>query len=373
MGRPVPSMLGAGAGVLIACALGVTVAGNSGADMTALMAVCSFATNVFGGFGTDALKRLYQAYLARPGRPVDENHVILRNLRAAQLRALSDVARRFDRARNGDPDRSRAAKAALFSELFWDYLSREEGRVDTLTAADLREPTERDAGAMRAALVARAPADFNASLSARHGAGPAIEAFRLPAEAAMLAELRAEVHEDVPAAFEGLLTGGPDGTDGWFALFIRDAAKRLREDSKFERIWQGEQTAAIRVLSEQTGTGIADLRGIIDGHTARLKALGSQLDEIAGDAQTTHTLMADIADRLDDTRSWLYSTQHSSRMDGCASTRSTAPSRSRAVGLSWPICTRFSTMPTRSDGGSSPPRAGRERPVSRSNCVCARM
>jgi hypothetical protein len=40
-------------------------------------AAATFATNVAGGFGLEAVKGLYRAaWLDRPGRPIDENHVI---------------------------------------------------------------------------------------------------------------------------------------------------------------------------------------------------------------------------------------------------------------------------------------------------------
>lgn len=51
-------------------------------------AAATFATNVAGGFGLEAVKGLYRAaWLDRPGRPIDENHVIVRALRSAQLEA----------------------------------------------------------------------------------------------------------------------------------------------------------------------------------------------------------------------------------------------------------------------------------------------
>ena len=298
--------MGCGLAVAAVSVIGVAIAGHSAEGLGTVNAIATFATNVFGGLGVDALKRLYTTCVERPGRPIDENHVILRNLRAAQLLALTKVIDRFEQSQKTDWDTARAAKARMFSRDLRDYVTREEGRIDTLTAADLAEPTEADASAVRQAVIARAPVDFNAALSARHGAGPAIERFRTSAEAALLAELGAELQTKIPEAFEMVLSGGPDGTDGWFAFFIRDAAKRLRADAAFERIWQGEQTAAIRVLAETIGADVTALQRAIDGHTQSLKALGTQLDEIAGDARAFRFLMSSIADRLDDTRSWLY-------------------------------------------------------------------
>lgn len=314
-------LLACGASVLGIAAIGVGVGYCSLDNPQLVQGAASFATNVLGGFGTDSIKRLYRSFRARPGRPTDENPVILRGLRSAQLSALRTISTRFDKARRSDNDPSRRSHAELFMRLLGQHLDREEKLAETLVESDLPEPTDADietlrfavsrhAGAdptiARARTVRRASEDLSAALSIRHGGGPTLDRFRVAAEAAMLAELAAAVHPDIPPAFGHLLLGGRDSVDGWFALFIRAAAERLRDDPGFRRIWQAEQDAVLLDLARQAVHGVAEVRHIGQAATKALARYGETLGAVADTTKQAYDLLRAMSERLDDVRGWLH-------------------------------------------------------------------
>jgi hypothetical protein len=75
--------------------------------------------------GAEAWKDLYRAvWFDRAGRPIDENHVIVRALRSAQLEALRKTLARFDPS---------CATDLVFSEKLGRYIKEHEA---SLTAND---------------------------------------------------------------------------------------------------------------------------------------------------------------------------------------------------------------------------------------------
>ena len=78
-------------------------------------------------------------------------------------------------------------------------------------------------------------------------------------EASVLAEIRADAaappSEPFPSPFVDLFSG-VDASEGWFDLFVRDAAERLKDAKEkdgagaFEKIWNAEQTALIKAIVE---------------------------------------------------------------------------------------------------------------------------
>lgn len=272
-----------------------------------VLGAANFAANVAGGLGSDALKQFFSSCFDRTKRPNAENNVVLRSLRHAQLDALREILDRFDRSRQTDPDKNRQKTANAFSTLLVEYLKEQQDRISALTLDDLADPTVVDTEALRR-IIERAPADFTASLSSRHGYAPALNAFRLPAQAAMLAEVSANVYEDIPVAFTSLVVGGPDGVNGWFALFIRSVAKALRAGGEFERVWAAEQSAVIRYLVETANAKIDKVSTVAAATEASItafKTYGEKLDAIAGGLNETVAILDDMRARLCDDESWL--------------------------------------------------------------------
>ncbi len=212
-------LLACGASVLGIAAIGVGVGYCSLDNPQLVQGAASFATVSTGWLRQRFDQRLVPLFSrASWPLPTDENPVILRGLRSAQLSALRTISTRFDRARRSDNDPSRRSHAELFMRLLGQHLDRERNLPKRWLSSDLPEPTDADietlrfavsrhAGAdptiARARTVRRASEDLSAALSIRHGGGPNLDRFRVAAEAAMLAELAAAVH---PGHSAGLRT-----------------------------------------------------------------------------------------------------------------------------------------------------------------------
>ena len=292
-------LLGSALALVGAATVGVGVAHCLGSDPALGAAFAGFVGNITANLGTDYLRRLRGSWLDR-SRPVEENHVIIRTLRRAQLEALRDIANRFDRHRLTDQLAARRAQADRFAGALRAWLDAEDKRAPELTLDDLAEGDNSTPTGLRDAVPARLPAELDASLAARHGTGPARQRFGGVAEGAVLAELCAALPwdpDDLPPMFVAPFTGGRDGTDGWFALFIGKAARELRAGGEFTRIWNAEQAAVIRFLAEATQQRVANLEAVVADANKALCELGSRLDAIAGDAAAARA-HAEITERL---------------------------------------------------------------------------
>jgi hypothetical protein len=287
--------------------------------------VAILATNMAASFAVEASKDLYRAVWSdRAGRPVDENNVIVRTLRAAQLKALRTTRERFDLSRRTEPDKARREQGDIFSERLGDFLRVEENLVATLTIDSLAEPTEKDVEALRRVaaipevkakrdtVIRRASADLAASLSARHGSGPALNAIRHTAELDILAEISTYMFAEatiafgeIPPLFLSAFTGPFDGTNGWFALFVREAAAKLRAGGEFEKIWAAEQSAVVRHLVEMAKLKIDNVAAVTSACLTALKTHGEKLDAIAGGRAEIAAMLQDINARLGDDCHWL--------------------------------------------------------------------
>ena len=297
-------MLGNTLALLGVAAVGVGAAHCLGSDPTLGAAFAGFVGNITANLGTDFLRRLRGGWLDR-SRPIEENHVIIRTLRTAQLEAMRDITNRFDRHRATDQLPSRRAQADRFAGALHAWLDLEDRRTPTLRLDDLTVADDTSLRGLRRAVIARLPDELNASLAARHGTGLARQRFGAVAEAALLAELCAVFPwepDDLPPMFAAAFTGERDGTDGWFALFLRHATKQLRAGGEFTRIWNAEQVAVIRFLEQETHQRVANIETIVVDAARTLGDLGVKLDAIAGDATaarahaeaTEQLLLADI-------------------------------------------------------------------------------
>ena len=278
-------LLGSSLALLGTVVVGVGAAHCLGSDPAIGAGIASFVGNVAANFGTDYLRRLHGGWLDRT-RPAEENYVIIRTLRSAQIEALREISDRFDRHRRTDHVPARRIQADRFSAALGPWLNREGQQANAITLDDVTENAS-DVEHVRRQVIANLPADFDAALGARHGLAQVRQRLGAVAEAALLGELCAALPWDprgLPPLFSSAFRGSRDGTDGWFARFVAKAAQRLRVGGEFERIWNAEQLVVIRFLMADTSQQVANLEVIVEEAKQALCRLGTTLDAIAGDS-----------------------------------------------------------------------------------------
>jgi hypothetical protein len=268
-------------------------------------AIGGVAGNIAGNFGTYFAqhlgRRAAQRYFAR-WPAIRENDVIIRELRRSQLSALRRVLQQWERACRTDPDPQRRIQAAVFSDLLGKFLDGEIGKIKTLTLAAFTGTTREEA-ALRGRILAQLPEAFDASLALRHQlsqldqrpqAGSPVKKI---AELVVLEELRTAVFEDIPALFLSAFYGGPEGSEGWFDLFVRDAAAKLKSGSEFERIWNAEQIALVRDIVEGAATQTEAMAAWLPEATKALGQYGMALDALAGHLDATRDYAKAVYER----------------------------------------------------------------------------
>jgi hypothetical protein len=280
--RPLAWCLGLGTA---ATAIGV---GTAAAGPFAAALAMGVMGNAAGNFGHEVCKILDRRVLGKllEGRSaIVENHLVVQALRLAELKALGVILERFDATRVHDRDAERASAAARVSAELARFLAEETKTANTLAFATTTDatPTER---ALRQEVLKALPAAFDQGLAARRMAGDraaiaeSLAQLQRIVETAVLAELRLTLFapgEEFPAAFRALF-GGTETTAGWFDLFLRDAADRIKaSDGAFEKIWNAEQTALIKAIAEVNRTVLERL----DTRTERIEqAVDDQRAEV---------------------------------------------------------------------------------------------
>ena len=127
---------------MIATLVGVLLTGVSGYVVyTGDGFLVATAGNIFANFATDWLNATGRfcddVYLARY-KGIDENHIVVRGVREAQLEALNTVLQRFDAARRNHPDLAQKT----FAELMREFLRREKALASKLRFDGAPEATE---------------------------------------------------------------------------------------------------------------------------------------------------------------------------------------------------------------------------------------
>jgi Tetratricopeptide repeat len=222
-----------------------------------------------GNFGHEVFKVLDQRVLGKllvDRSGIAENHVVVQALRLAQLNALRAILSRFDIARKHDRNPERVSEASRISAELASFIANETKAANTLAFATTADSTPLDQ-ALRQEVLKTLPAAFDEGLASRRIAGDetaiteSVAQIRRIVETAVLAELRLILFapgEEFPALFSTLFSG-TDTTAGWFDLFLRDAADRIKaadgeDDGAFEKIWNAEQTALIKAIAEANRT-----------------------------------------------------------------------------------------------------------------------
>ena len=264
-----------------------------GLEATAITAALGgWASNLTTDFFKILSRPVAEKFLAgHPG--IDENHDVSLALRLAQLTASRAVFGRFAGVIAKDPDPEARLAVARFSEGLERFLATataaaERGKVDE---GRLLDPDEQ---AVRTKVLAALPDGFDDGLAARRATGEqaalltSLEMARCAVEAAVMAEICQRVPvlpQDVPLLFRSMFAGSRFA-DGWFGLFIRDAAARVKQGADFERIWNAEQIALLKAIAEASAAVLNRVDAGVARIDTRTASMDARLDELLAIART---------------------------------------------------------------------------------------
>ena len=219
-----------GSKLLTCVGLATVAAVTGGTENASLIASITAALSggVAGGLGTDLVnkggKKLSGIFKSQFPE-IDGNHHILYAMRAAHLSAVHQVLMACDGVLIKPDDRR-------FAEALKDYLEKEKSGLDTGkgTVSEAEKTLFQDLPSLfQTGLAARAT-------GAHEGAGDKAQEMRKAVEAEVLIEVRQGggfgATEALPGAFANAFE---DEINGWFPLFIRDAAARLKQNDAFQR------------------------------------------------------------------------------------------------------------------------------------------
>ncbi len=235
-------------------------------------------------FGAGEEKLMKAVFHRHPG--IDENHHILLALRQAHLKALAHVLSDFDSARKTDPDEKRRQESARFSAELHAFL-KDAGKGVSVTSGPV--------SAYERQVFETLPATFEKALAARGAQAPETalkeaEHVRADIEQAVLNEICVATATDfglVPAMFANRFR---ERNHGWFDLFVRDAAARLKENEAFKTIWTAEQIVGLKHLVEGIESGLKRL----EAGQARIESKVDVLPEATADALMRRLLEAGV-------------------------------------------------------------------------------
>ena len=259
--------------------LGMAVAGvaltataTAAAPLTAATVTGALLTGASGGLLHDLFSKGEEAFtkavFARhPG--IDENHHIILALRQAHLKALRAVLAAFiDSGVRKEPDAERSREARRMVEEVEAFLKAAgEGKA---TGSGPASDLERQ-------VFEKLPESFEHALAERGDKDIAPENFRSNCEGAVLAELLAATNTEEQSLHPSFRELFFAEQNGWFDLFVRDGAARLKDNKDFQAIWQAEQIA---MLGANVKTGLAKA----EAHRERL-AKQAQEDRDAKQAE----------------------------------------------------------------------------------------
>jgi hypothetical protein len=291
--RPLAWCLSLGAASV---ALTVSTGGATAPFVSALLG--GAAGGAAGNFAHEVCKALDQRVASRllEGRSgLAENHVVIQELRLAQLEALATILERFDAMRATNRSLPQGDEAQRFSEELAKLISEETSSTRTLALSKEGDLTPTEAK-LRRAVLSSLPEAFDRSLAARRLTGDrtaieeSLRQIRGMVEAAVLAELKLTLlarGEEPPASFLTLFAG-VSGFEGWFDLFIQDAAGRIKSANAehgqaFEKIWNAEQLALVKAIAE--------------AHTAVLVELNERTKRIEQDQTKQTNLLQELLSR----------------------------------------------------------------------------
>lgn len=275
---------------LLSClALGLGAAALAAPGLALAPVAGSFAGSIAGGVAGNLATDLFKALDRRTAERfldgwsgIDENHQVDRALRVAHVNALRAILKRFDQSRATDVELARRAQADRFSLALAKFLEAELSATRTSEFA-MGAGVDGDDHAVRLVVLRALPEVFDRSLAARRATRDrqamveSVGRLRAAIEAAVLEEVRRwtlDEYEPFPALFLSAFEGA-GSSDGWFDLFVRDAAAKIKEDDAFERVWNAEQLALTKALAE-AHTAVL---GRIDQRTAEIAERTKRIEE----------------------------------------------------------------------------------------------
>jgi hypothetical protein len=245
--------------------------------------VTGLAGNTAGNLATDLFRALdrHVAELFLDGwSSIDENQHVARALRLAHINGLRAVLMRFNTARADDHNAARQQEAERFSDTLKRFLNRETKAAQTIAFGKGTNVTAVEQ-AIQLKVLHTLPDAFDQSLATRRATGDrsamneSLKQLQAAVEAGVLEEIRLQTLVE-GEAFPPLFRAAFDGTgssDGWFDLFVRDAASKIKEGVEFERIWNAEQVALVKAIATAHTRVLERIEGAVTRHTAILNEL----------------------------------------------------------------------------------------------------
>jgi tetratricopeptide (TPR) repeat protein len=205
----------------------------------ALDFVNGVASGVVGNLAHEDFKAADEAYFAKlfARHPqINKNHHILAGMRASHWAALAKVLDNFE---VGRPDRS-DEDCNVFAKTLRDFLATAGGSRTRAGGVDEVPIYVKLPSALEKALAGRGShVSYDGEIWRKRLVGEVL------ADALAAASLFAD---DIPPLFVDTFHGGSSGRDGWFELFVRDAAERLKDNEAFKSIWTAERLIEAKAL-----------------------------------------------------------------------------------------------------------------------------
>jgi tetratricopeptide (TPR) repeat protein len=287
---------------LTAGAFGLAFVGGTAGNIAG-----NLATELFKDFDRAAGERWFDRFAG-----IDQNHVVLLELRLAHLRALRATVDRFEaRPRDEDhhDDRARQQAEDALIRALRAICATEEDEARQL-AFGLTAETPEEERRVRTALLQALPDALDTRLADRRHpradaqAAEAVRSLKAGIEAAALDELRAllarletqgeGVHLPLPDDFVTAFRGRPGEAGGWFHDFILEAVERLRSKPEFSTVWQAEQLSAVKALAEVQGKAIAGLATRVDRLASALADLPAAVEQMRANTAEILRLMTEL-------------------------------------------------------------------------------
>jgi tetratricopeptide (TPR) repeat protein len=255
-----------------------------------------FAAGVGGNLATDLYKILHRRTAERffdGWSGINEDRHVDRALRLAQINGMRAILKRFDSSRGTDPDPTRRREADRFSAAVNDFLGRETVSAQAPTFSMGPHVSEQEE-IIRLKVLQTLPETFDRAIAARRAAseqeicGEEIRNLRLAVETAVLEEIRLQTlveGEDFPPQFLALFEG-KQASDGWFDLFVREAAAKIGEGSEFAEIWNAEQIALIKTIVEANSSALSRIDQRVDEGNKRADVIQKDTGQIKLDTAT---------------------------------------------------------------------------------------
>ena len=297
-------MIGKALSCLVFGVAGTALTASAASPATVAAIAGSLMTGAAGNFFhqiADAEQDRLIAMVFRRNTGIDENHHILHALRLAHLAALEAVLKNYDTAWPTIRNEDQRALSKRFSRELHRFIIEETKSARTGGGISDFEKS----------VLVDLPDALDTALASR-GAHPLSYAtndlgrIRSEIETAVLQEILHETATtltEVPSLFQtAFMAASPDG---WFDLFVRDGAARLKSNEEFRSIWTAEKLARLEVIGKAVLKEFAEIKTDIKSLIASLPTeimaqigdhdrLIAELEQVRAKYQQTETLVANF-------------------------------------------------------------------------------